>query len=155
VRLTCRVCNEPFAVERSGRGRFPLTCSDACRTTRAAARPRHEFNRTCIVCFARFATINRVTRCCGRQCGGVLGKRIGDARRKANAEARRTRNCERCGEPFREGRRSAKQIAEGSRQRFCGRACATAAVRKYASRAEAKRAQRQRAKCAPVGEAER
>jgi hypothetical protein len=48
VRLNCRVCDEPFAFERSGPGRLPHYCSHSCRAARAAARPGREFARTCV-----------------------------------------------------------------------------------------------------------
>lgn len=133
--LDCLQCGSAFQAWRRGPGRYPRYCSNDCRKARVRAlaeanrkkgpsAPRRRHACTCVVCDAAFATPNVLTKCCGPKCGLVLGKRVSDLARRANADARRALTCAFCLSPFREKRRSAKQIAAGQRQRFCSRQCA-------------------------------
>lgn len=77
---------------------------------------------------------------------GTKPRRQCDITRHENYLKRKARVCEQCGEGFTEGALSAKQIAGGHIQRFCSRACSSAARRRYADKREAKRAEHSRAR---------
>jgi predicted nucleic acid-binding Zn ribbon protein len=134
----CRTCKLQFTYERNcKRGRLRLYCSPACR--KIANPPRQRVHiRDCVVCGNTFGTPNARTRCCGTACGGILGKRLGDLARKANALRRNARTCKRCGVAF--------QRMRGAPGYFCSKACAASSKRLYANRREAKAAARKRAR---------
>jgi hypothetical protein len=99
------------------------------------------------VCGNPFTTVNRQTKCCGSVCGHRLGTPKAHATRSANAKIRLTRACQRCGVSFvmrnPSGKARSGLVNEG---RYCSRACASAVLRKYATRKEAKAAARARAR---------
>jgi 5-methylcytosine-specific restriction endonuclease McrA/predicted nucleic acid-binding Zn ribbon protein len=97
--------------------------------------------RSCAVCSTPITHKPKQAQTCGRLCGAVLGKARSDAARHANAMARRQRTCRHCGDGF--VRRSSGKPGENQ---FCSRVCSAAAVRKYATEAEARRAERDKAR---------
>lgn len=69
-----------------------------------------------------------------------------DITRTANAMARRARECEHCGATFVQGSLSRKQREAGHVQLYCSQKCYHLTRRKYSSKAESKRAEKQRAR---------
>jgi hypothetical protein len=134
---TCKTCEAQFSYERARpQGRPRLYCSLACGKTRARPGRRSLHVGNCAVCGSEFRTPNARTRCCGTRCGGILGKRLGDMGRKANALKRNARACKQCGVAF--------QRMRGAPGIFCSKACAASSKRLYANRHEAKAAARKR-----------
>jgi len=97
--------------------------------------------RSCAVCFTPINHKPNQAQTCGRLCGAVLGKAKADAARYANAMARRQHTCRQCGEDF-----VRRAYGKAGENQFCSRACSAAAIRKYATEAEARRAERDKAR---------
>jgi hypothetical protein len=138
---TCKTCVTEFSYERlRPQGRPRLYCSVACGRVQQRANPgnRTLHVRNCAVCATEFRTPNARTKCCGQACGGILGKRLGDLARKANALKRNARTCKQCGVAF--------QRMRGAPGIFCTKACTASSRRLYANRSEAKAAARKRAR---------
>ena len=156
--LSCRHCFAQFLVVRGGRGRLRRTCSPKCAVARKSAQTkkyraekryplsiRKLHRKKCTVCGVGFQTTNRQTQCCGVKCGLILGKRKGDASRKANAEARRRRICNHCHREFVMPNLCARaRRGEIRAEIYCSRQCAASAKRRYPDKAAAKRAERAR-----------
>lgn len=92
--------------------------------------------RGCSECGADISHKPKQAVTCGRQCGWVRGKRNSDATRSRRALERNTRCCQRCHVEFKPSR--------NSQGLFCSRACEGLSRRKYNSKQEAKRAERDR-----------
>jgi hypothetical protein len=91
---------------------------------RATRGPAARWSRMCAICSRSFETCNARTKCCGRNCGQILGKRKSVVTRLANAIARRMRRCENCAETFVARNPSGEARRGKSREgRFCSRAC--------------------------------
>src|SRR5215211_69064 len=148
---TCEICEIEFSYDRiRPQGRRRLFCSVECakkkmlrqnvgyrKERRGRSKPRAAVHvRSCAVCGDPFRTRNARTVACGLECGGILAKRRGDAGRKAAALKRNVRTCRQCGSGF--------QRARGAPGFYCGRKCAADSKRLYATRSEAKAAERKR-----------
>jgi hypothetical protein len=148
----CEICGKEFSYKRVRAScRKRLFCSAACakvkrrrqneryrKEGRCRAKPRAAIHiRTCVVCGDGFRTSNVRTRSCGPVCGGILAKRLGDIGRKVAALKRNARVCRQCGAGFQRGR--------GSLGILCSRKCSGDAMRIYATKREAKAAERKRA----------
>lgn len=159
IEALCVVCAVAFV--QVVRRRRRLFCSKECRAIRLREqaplyakryRARHgdsglkDHEKTCEVCARPFTTKLAATKTCGRLCGTALSQLTCHATRSANAATRKARKCERCGIDFIQGKLGKKQRASGHVQRYCSRMCSAAAARKYATPAEAKRAEHERAK---------
>ena len=162
---TCQKCGAEFSYLRKRQsGRSRLFCSSSCKAERIAdlneqyrregryrnrthAAQRAKIAKTCVVCGIGFTTVNRRTQSCGAVCGHRLLTPKAHATRSANAIIRRTRTCQRCGVCFVMRNPSGKaRRGLANEGRFCSRACAHAVLRKYATRKEAKAAERARAR---------
>jgi predicted nucleic acid-binding Zn ribbon protein len=97
--------------------------------------------RSCAVCSTPINHKPRQAHTCGRICGAVLGKARSDATRNANAMARRLHTCRQCGEGF-----VRRAYGKDGENQFCSRGCSANAARKYATEAEARRAERDKAR---------
>jgi predicted nucleic acid-binding Zn ribbon protein len=97
--------------------------------------------RSCAVCLTPINHKPSQAQTCGRLCGAVLGKAKADATRHANAMARRQHTCRQCGEGF-----VRRAYGKAGENQFCSRVCSAAAIRKYATEAEARRAERDKAR---------
>jgi 5-methylcytosine-specific restriction endonuclease McrA len=104
------------------------------------------FLGACVICGATFVSAH-LQECCSRTCGSKLGKQRSDVTRSANAMARHSRTCERCGNTFVMRNPSGKaRRGETHEGRFCSRKCQAATIRIYATKTDAKRAERSRAR---------
>jgi len=132
--MSCIICGAPVRQRDGGPGRRRLFCSDTCRRKRRREHTdkyrregryparRTTYRRVCELCGDPFTSENKPQRTCSRACGKILGDRT----RGANARARNTRPCERCGASFLPANPSATQRRAGHVQRFCSAVCARA-----------------------------
>jgi hypothetical protein len=160
---TCEICETEFSYKRPrSQCRKRLFCSTECAKkkrlfqnqqyreegryrAKSQAASRAKISKICIVCGNPFETVNRATQSCGTVCGHRLAMPKAQATRSANAKVRRTRACLRCGVPFVMRNPSGKARAGLANEgRYCSRACASAVLRKYPTKREARAAARQR-----------
>lgn len=158
VALSCIVCAKPFT-HITKRGRYARLCSASCRVKRRREQrgtkhyARKVHHRRCLECRAPYTTTNSQSACCGDKCSNLRRKRLSDATRTVNAQARLTRKCQRCAETFVMPRPSAAALRGEVRSGlYCSRRCANDGI-EYASRGDARRARkhrrRARVRCLP------
>lgn len=137
----CRLCAAPLP-PWGGIGRPAKRCSNCAapkgpRWPNGPSKPANKaYSGTCVICSASFDAESKSTRTCGVSCGQTLARRS----RVARCAIEKSRICEQCNTPFREGVLSQKQRDAGHRQRFCSKRCMGASKRVYQTRTEAKRA---------------
>lgn len=96
----------------------------------------------CSVCSTSFIPNRYAAK---KTCGPICTRRQAHLTRSANAKLRNARTCEQCGMEFQRRNPSGKaRRGESKEGRFCSRGCSALAVRIYASKFEAKAAERSR-----------
>ena len=146
-KISCKICQKAFEIERPRPGRLPKFCSLECKKINGLRdsvknRPRYKgrYNewrrkhpgplvmkeKTCVICGVQYQC-RREAFSAQKTCGKLCGVKLAHRSRSENAAKRNTGSCVVCGKAFRRYRLSAEQRATGHVQKTCSSKCAVKA----------------------------
>jgi hypothetical protein len=104
---SCRICSRQFTFPKPKRGRYPVFCSDACRTDgkglHASKWAVANYIKEPFVCWwcGKFSQRYRTTKFCGRDCRHKMALQMRGLRPSASGNHRmRFKKCRACDESF-------------------------------------------------------